>query len=113
VRTLDDLAASLGLGRLVAGTGIDKEERADPSTVRAVLDAYARGGGVPGPASTSLAAVFGTSLARIAWWMWVSLGHRDATGDEQRLGTDSLGPALTNLASRFARRADLIDVVTP
>jgi hypothetical protein len=80
----------------------------DPEVMRAVLAAYEAAGGergVGGP--TAFAGTLGLALNRIAWQMWVALGHRESTAEERETAAAYIPMALEKLERRLATLDEL------
>lgn len=106
---LEAVRAAFEVARL---QGAEKVLEPDPVRVRSVIDAYIDAGGVAGaPGPTALAGVFGTTLSRVAWFMWQSLGHRTCTADELAFANDHIVPGLENAVRRWHDRDRLASLV--
>jgi hypothetical protein len=101
--------AAVVFGRLAAGDGAAVDQ-VDLTVARELLAAYTGAGGAIGPwRPEALAGVLGMALGRIAYWMWLSNGHRRVTPDERREATAYLGRALSKLVQRVARADGLLE----
>jgi hypothetical protein len=85
---------------------------ADPEVMRSILAAYlAAGGRRSADGVASLAGLFGLMLSRLAYFMWVSLGHRQRTVDERQWATDYIAGAFVKLERRLGEAPELAGLV--
>ena len=78
-----------------------------------IIRAYLRCGGNPDvPGRGALAGIFGLALCRLAYSMWLSLGHRNVTEGERVSATAYVDVALAKLALRLKSADRLVEVIT-
>ena len=94
--------AAVEFGRLAATAHGDRPLQPDPQVSRAILAAYERAGGERGVTGRlCLTGVLGMMLWRLAFAVWVSLGHREATAEERAEATVYVAGASAKLAARL------------
>jgi hypothetical protein len=94
--------AAIEFGRLAATVHGTKPFQPDPQVSRAILAAYTQAGGERGVnGRPGLAGVIGMMLWRLAFAIWVSLGHRQAAPEERAESTAYVSGALTKLVERL------------
>jgi hypothetical protein len=94
--------AAVEFGRLAATVHGAKPLQPDPRVSRAILAAYAEAGGHRGVGGQrAFAGVLGMMLWRLAFAVWVSLGHRPGTSEERAESTTYVSGALAKLRDRM------------
>jgi hypothetical protein len=96
------IRAAVEFGRLAATTRGAKPLQPDPQVSRAIVAAYTQAGGKRGVGGRrGLAGVLGMMLWRLAFAVWVSLGHRPATPDERAASAAYAFSVLAKLRDRM------------
>ena len=103
---LDTIQAVMDLGRFAATRDGEKPEVPNGRAASSIFAGYLNGGGHEQPlVPSALGGTLGMALGRIAFAMWVSLGHRRATPEEKHSRDEYL---MTSLP-RLKRRLDNVD----
>jgi hypothetical protein len=98
------IRAAVELGRVSATVQGVKPLQPDPAVSRAILAAYTRAGGERGvDGRCGLAGVLGMMLWRLAFAVWVSLGHRPVAPDERAASATYVSGALAKLRDRMQK----------
>jgi fructosamine-3-kinase len=106
------IRAAVEFGRVSATVHGAKPLQPDPGVSRAILAAYTRAGGERGvDGRCGLAGVLGMMLWRLAFAVWVSLGHRPVTPDERAASVTYVSGALAKLSDRVRNLDTLVRAI--
>jgi hypothetical protein len=106
------IRAAVELGRLAATVHGAKPLQPDPRVSRAILAAYTKAGGERGVGGRrGFAGVLGMMLWRLAFAVWVSLGHRPATSEERAASDTYVSGALAKLRDRMQTLDTLVQAI--